>query len=404
MPNAPCWARRVRRGENPALRGPIVTKLFNFGPAVILSLVLFETSIASAGRIPSYTIADLGTLGGTESFAYAINDRGEIVGSSRLSGNTSTHGFLFGRGTLTDLSPLNSGQVQTVGPTDINNHGRIASGLMQEGIYSAAIYDSRTGQITSLGSLGGVAFGSFNGTATSINDFGDVVGYSYLDDQNRHAFLYQDGLLRDLGSLGGYSAALSINNDGDVAGFSSESVTGWAHAFIYRDGVMIEINPFGDSHNESIARALNNKGELVGYGINGQYTNGFIYADGAITTIGTLPGGQNSLAYSINDRSQIVGVADSPYDDFCDDFATQLNIPCVKYSYQGFLYQDGEMTDLRSLIAADSGWDALWAFDINKRGQITGYGLRAGGFRAFVMTPAPKPFTNTGKVPGLLRH
>ena len=83
---------------------------------------------------------------------------------------------------MLDLSPLNSGFVQTVGPTDINNRGQIASGFLHDGIYSAAIYNIKNGEVTDLGSFGGVAFGSFNGTATSINDSGEAAGYSYVDD------------------------------------------------------------------------------------------------------------------------------------------------------------------------------------------------------------------------------
>jgi probable HAF family extracellular repeat protein len=114
-----------------------------------------------------------------------------------------------------------------------------------------AIYDSRTGRITMLGSLGGVAFGWLNGVALSLNDRGQAVGYSYRDSVNRHAFLYSDGILTDLGSFGGYSAALAINNSGEIAGFASDTVNGYARAFVYREGMMTEINPFGGPNNES---------------------------------------------------------------------------------------------------------------------------------------------------------
>jgi probable HAF family extracellular repeat protein len=359
--------------------------------AAILAITLLEDGVLTAGRFAAYSITDLGTLGGTESFAYAINDRGHIVGSSRVAGNTETHGFLFGSGRMTDLNPLNSGEIQTVGPSDINNHGAVASGLVRDGIYTAAVLDSRTGQITSLGSLGGVAFGSFNGTATSVNDFGEAVGYSYVDDLNRHAFLYKNGLMRDLGSLGGYSAALSINNAGDIVGFSAESPFGVAHPMLYRNGTMSAINPFGDPSNEGIAWKLNDRGVVVGEAMNGPSTNGFIYFKGAVTNIGTFPGGRNSFAYAINSAAQVVGVADAPFEDRCFDYQTQQTVPCTNYVFQGFLYDGGVMLDLRSLVGSNSGWDVLWPFDINDRGQLTGYGLRNGEFRAFVMTPTRAP-------------
>jgi probable HAF family extracellular repeat protein len=371
----------------------IVKKSSSICLAAILALTLLEDSVRTATRFPSYSITDLGTLGGTESFAYAINDRGHIVGSSRLAGNTVTHGFLFGFGRMIDLNPLNSGEIQTVGPADINNHGAVASGFMRDGVYSAAIFDTRSGEITALGSLGGIAFGSFNGTATSVNDSGEVVGYSYVDDLNRHAFVYKNGLMKDLGSLGGYSAALSINNAGDIVGFSSESAYGAAHPILYRNGKMSAINPFGDPSNEGIAWKLNNRGEVVGEAVNGSSINGFIYFKGAVTNIGTLDGGRNSFAYSINTVGQVVGVADVPFEDDCYDFDTQQTVRCTNYAFQGFLYERGVMLDLRSLVGSNSGWDALWPFDINDRGQIVGYGLRAGEFRAFLMTPTDERFT-----------
>jgi probable HAF family extracellular repeat protein len=359
--------------------------------AAILAITLLEDGVLTAGRFAAYSITDLGTLGGTESFAYAINDSGQIVGSSRLTGNASMHGFLFGSGGMMDLNPLNSGDIQTVGPSDINKHGTIASGLMRDGVYTAAIFDSRTGQITLLGSLGGVAFGSFNGTATSVNDSGEVAGYSYVDDLTRHAFLYKNGLMRDLGSLGGYSAALSINNAGEIVGFSSESPFGVAHPVVYRNGRISAINPFGDPSNEGIAWKLNDRGVIVGEAVNGSSTNGFIYSRGAVTNIGTFPGGRNSFAYAINDGGQVVGVADAPFQDRCFDYQTQQTVPCTNYAFQGFLYDRGALLDLRSLVGSNSGWDVLWPFDINDRGQLTGYGLRNGEFRAFVMTPTRAP-------------
>jgi probable HAF family extracellular repeat protein len=136
-----------------------------------------------------YFVTDIGTLGGTESFAFAINDSGRVVGLSRIAGDATTHSFLYSNGRITDLYPLNSQDIQTVGPTGINNSGQIASGLVIGGVYSPAIFDSRTG-ITLLGSLGGVTSYGFNGVATSINNRGDAVGYSYIDSINRHAFLY----------------------------------------------------------------------------------------------------------------------------------------------------------------------------------------------------------------------
>ncbi len=334
-----------------------------------------------------YRIVELPTLGGTENFAYAINDRGDVVGLSRTPGDTFSDAFLFRSGVMISLAPLEGSN-----PQDINRRGQIASGVTRNGIFLPAIYNSRTGRIRMLGSLGGVAFGSFNGAALSLNDRGQAVGYSYLDSVTHHAFLYSGGVMTDLGSFGGSSAALDINNSGEIAGFASDSVNGFAHAFVFRDGMMIEINPFGGPNNESSAEGINNRGQVVGQGLvpSGDAFNGFIYSDGAITNIGTLEGGRNSQAFAINDRGKVVGIADQPYDDVCLDPDTGMYVPCVKYAQRAFLYENGVMTALNSLIAPNSGWDLSWALDINDRGQITGYGIKDGQFRAYLMTPVAR--------------
>ena len=246
-----------------------------------------------------YLLTDLGTLGGTESFAYAINDHGQIVGLARLSGDTSTHSFLYSNGTMTDLSPLNSGSIQTVGPTGINNSGQVASGLVVAGVYVPSIFDSASGDVELLGSLGGVTDFGFSGVATSISNSGDAVGYSYTDTTNRHAFLYSNGLMTDIGSLGGYSAALGINDVGTIVGFSAtETSAGPAHAFIYSSGLMRDIDPFVGEFSESYAHGVNKLGQVVGqYLVQDQSSHhAFLFSDGTFRDIG-VPGSPGNRCF-----------------------------------------------------------------------------------------------------------
>ena len=357
-------------------------------PVGRLIAIAWALSIGAAQADPvKYAIVEIPTLGGTENFGYAINDRGDVVGLSRNAGDTSDDAFLFSSRVVTSLRPLNGSP-----PQDINMRRQIATGAYEDGVYVPAMFDRRTGRMMTLGSLGGVSGGGFNGTALSLNDRGQVVGYSYVDSLNRHAFLYSDGIMTDLGSFGGYSAAVAINGRGEIAGFSSETVDGFAHAFVFRDGVMTEINPFGGPNNESSARGINDRGQVVGEGLlaSGDAFNGFIYFEGAITNIGTLHGGRNSYAFAINQQGQVVGIADQPYDDVCRDPDSGAYVPCVTFIERAFVYEDGVMTSLNSLIAPDSGWDLVWALDINRRGQITGIGLRNGKFRAYLMSPLRK--------------
>jgi probable HAF family extracellular repeat protein len=333
----------------------------------------------------SEKITELQTLGGTQNFASAINDQGEILGSSSLAGDGDTHAFEFGKGRVTDLFPVNLGT-----PTAINNKGEVAGGLVVGGVFLPVIYDSLDQKTKMLGSLGGITSSGFSGVATSLNNTGEAVGFSYIDGLNRHAFLFSNGLMKDIGSFGGYSGANAINDPGTIVGFASNLPNGVAHAFLYRNGTMTDINPFGGSDfgsSESYAEGINNRDEVVGQGLVKDRTSfhAFLYRNGNVTDLGTLPGGRNSYGNAINQRGQVVGTADVPYIDTCIDFETGQTFPCTKYKLEAFLYDNGTMINLNSLIPSDSGWELVSALDINTRGEIVGYGLLDGRFRAFVL-------------------
>jgi probable HAF family extracellular repeat protein len=168
---------------------------------------------------------DLGTLGGSNSNAYGINNNNQVVGNATNSGN-STHAFLYSSGVMTDL-----------------------------------------------GTLGG----SYS-TAVNINDNGQVVGQAYDALGNGYAFFYSGGLMTKIGSLGGsQSYATDINNKGQVVGFST--VAGGEHAFLYSDGNLIDLNsslPASSGWTLDRAYAINDSGQIVGYGNIGGKTQAFL--------------------------------------------------------------------------------------------------------------------------------
>jgi probable HAF family extracellular repeat protein len=190
---------------------------------VAVFILLDFVSLQTAAIAQKYIITDMGTLGGSQSFAYAINDSGQVAGYSWIKGNADGHSFLYSKGKMTHLYPLDSQDMLTEGPTSINNSGHIASGVIVDGIYSSAMYHIKASEIIIFGSLGGVTSYGFNGVATSSNNLGEAVGYCYLDNMNRHAFLYENGVMSDIGSFGGYSCALAINDSGMIVGFASDT-------------------------------------------------------------------------------------------------------------------------------------------------------------------------------------
>src|SRR5215472_11828075 len=340
-----------------------------------------DSSAPNHSGVPHrFFVTDLGTLGGTESFAYAINDLEQVVGSSLTAGDVAEHSFLYSSGRMTDLYPLNSQSILTVGPTGINHSGQIASGLIVGRVYSPAILDSRTSSLILPGTLGGVTSFDFNGVATSINNHADAVGYSYIDAINRHAFLYSDGATTDIDPFGGYSVALAINDEGMVVGLASAQLSGTATAFVRSKGLARTIF---QARTESDARGVNNRGQVVGEFLtqDGASFHGFLYSEGAVTDIGSSESPQTT-AFAINDQQQVVGTTFVPYQTTC------LDGPCVQYKEHAFFYESGTLTDLNSLIPSDSGWELSWAFDINNHGAIVGYGQVDDKFHAFLLTPA----------------
>src|SRR5215831_19806973 len=68
----------------------------------------------------NWTLIDLGTLGGSETFADSINDLGQVVGTSRLPDDADSHAFFYANGVMQDISPINSGDIRA-GRLGINN-------------------------------------------------------------------------------------------------------------------------------------------------------------------------------------------------------------------------------------------------------------------------------------------
>jgi probable HAF family extracellular repeat protein len=336
----------------------------------------------------NWTISDLGTLGGSETFADSINDLGQIVGMSRLDGDTDTHAFFYENGVMQDLAPINSGDLRASFRLGLNNAGRIASGVVVDDAYYPAIYNRQNGQTTTLGSLGSMS--GFTGVATAINDSGVAVGISYLSSGIRHGFIYRNGAMSDLGSLGGYSGALAINRAGTAVGFASDSPNGFQRAVIWNNGSILDIsNGF-----ESQARAINDSGQVVGETATQAGTQeAFLWSNGASENLGTLTPGRNSQAFGINNEGNIVGTAEA-----ISSITLQTNpitgviTMVTNFQNHAFLYSNGSMLDLNSVISTNSGWELYYAFGINNSDEIVGWGSMDGGehIRSFILQ-VPEP-------------
>ena len=255
---------------------------------------------------------------------------------------------------------------------------------MFQGVYFPAIYQSSTHRISILGSLGNATWYGFSGVATAVNNVGQVVGYSYLDGVNRHAFMYQDGKMTDLGSFGGYSAALDINDRGVAVGFASDSVTGTMVAAKWARGAITPVC----GNRESTAYRINQQGQMVGEVLTLNAFHAFLFQDEALRDLGTLRTGGNSTAYGINQRGQVVDTADviSSIDRILDPGTGQI-IYRTNYEDHAFVCHDGAIVDLNSVIRTNSGWVLSYAFDINGAGVVVGWGLLDGEWRGYLLAP-----------------
>lgn len=198
---------------------------------------------------------EIGTLGGSDSTANAINNQGVITGGA-LTANNAWHAFRYDESLgMRDLGTL--GGSSSVG-TALNEAGHIVGYAdTVDGNYHAFVDNGIA--MLDLGTFGGK-----NSYATGINGKGYVVGAAQLPNGYRRAFLYKPGSgMIELPTLGGrVSVATAINDAGIVVGASEMPDHSW-HAFMYDGKRMIDIGAM-ISQGSSFANGINANGEIVG--------------------------------------------------------------------------------------------------------------------------------------------
>lgn len=324
----------------------------------------------------TYSLTDLGTLGGASSYARGINNAGQIVGYAD-TGNGASHAFLYDESNgIQDLHahPLIGASSRAYG---INDFGRVVGSYDgPDGTDHAFLYDSLPSPDSELSDLTYSTANSFSG-AYGINASGQVVGFQIYGTGNI-AFLYDeiDGMSL-LGTIpgGSYSYARDVNDIGQVVGYAAANGNGGNHAFLSGEDSLQDLGTLGGS--QSYAFGINNFGQIVG---GADTTNGEhhavlygLYGDLNVD-LGTL-GGDFARAYEINELGQIVG------------YSHTGNGESRAFFYD--LNNGGVMTDLNFLIEPDLGWVLTDAWDINELGQIVGTGLYEGQARAYLLTPTP---------------
>lgn len=327
-----------------------------------------------ASRHSDYTVTDLGTLGGSYSYAEGLNQQGVVVGVSETSAG-AMHAFVWtpgaagGSGNMQDLGTLAGWDYSAA--LGINNHGDIVGYVYNEaGTLSRPVRWNRQGSgyaIEQLQHLGG-----HKGGGQAINNQGDVAGISCPVDLKSHSMIWSRKGNRNLGTNGGISLIASdINDHGQIvatrdpgAHFSIGYV--WSEEDGFRD-----IGHLGGTGPEdgTIADAINNQGQVTGITTTVEGLGAaFIWSEeGGMEDLGTL-GGRDAMGLDINEAGEIVGVSETG-----------------DGGYHAFIWSRGlGMRDLGGL--ADGGF--------RQASGITGGGLISGGsqtgdghFHAVLWTP-----------------
>jgi len=150
------------------------------------------------------------------------------------------------------------------------------------------------------------------GQAHAISDHGWVVGERDAGGVF-HAFVFVDGAVVDLGTLGGsHSAALDVSPSGTIVGRSDLRFSGVVRAFRFDAGVMTDLGTLPDAV-QMVALGVSDAGNVVGSALIAQgadeVTRAFLLRDDALTDLGTL-GGENAGAAAVSAAGQVVGWAE----------------------------------------------------------------------------------------------
>jgi probable HAF family extracellular repeat protein len=349
-----------------------------------------------------YTVKVLSTLGGTSGVGNSINNRGWVVGGANLTGDTTEHATLWRHGVKTDLGTL-GGPDSLVNSPVKNEKGKIAGfaetsttdPLGEEFCTGLTFFGFHDG-VTCLGFLwhDGVmaplpTLGGNNSLASGVNNRGQVVGLAENSTQDStctppqvlqfEAVIWgpKKGEMHRLRSLSGDAdgAALAINDNGEVAGCSGVCANvgpaSCLHAVVWKKGLPTDLRGRGVLN---FAVGINNRGQALGASVLADGSvRSFVWRNGAKTDLGRLPRHPLTFPGSINNKGQVVGHSCDATDTFC----------------VAYIWQNGVITDLNTLIRPGSSLSLIYAGDINERGEITGeaFDSKTGASPAFLAIP-----------------
>lgn len=316
------------------------------------------------------TFTSIDYPGATSVVTGSMSPQGDVVGSYTLGGVVTA--FVLRNGEFTAWNHPNAAGGFT------NAIGRNAAGdTVGRYLDSARVshgYLLSNGQFTSFDYPGA----TFTGAA-GISPEGDIVGRCTVGGVT-HGFLLKRGQspryrVTDLGTFGGkMSHAYGVSNAGVVTG-DATTANGDFHPFLWRDGKMTDLgslggtNGSGNNPNGSLQVAIVSEiagvdplgADFCGYGTH-RMCRAAIWKDGRMTQFPTL-GGNNALGFGVNERGQMVGSSEkSTRDSNCA--APQV----LAFSPVIWGPNAGDIQELR----LPTGDTVGWAYGINDKGESVG--------------------------------
>src|SRR5215469_8455709 len=292
-------------------------------------------------------IIDLGTLGGLVSDASYVNDGGQVVGTSTINATpdpfsflgAQTHAYIWKNGVMRDLGTLGGPSSGASSGCNNQRSNLVAGGSFTDpipipnpstGFPTSHAFLWENGRMTDIPTLGGTLAG-----AQCANNQGQVIGQSNLTgDNEQHAFFWDHGTLSDLGTLGGtFFMAIWLNNAGEAVGVATTSGDALFHATHWKNGAITDLGTLdGDCFSQALA--INSKGQIVGQSFSCDFSTArtVLWDKGSIIDLQLT----SDAPLNINDRGEIAGVyrpAGCDNSDLCSH--AFVLVPCNNAGVQG---------------------------------------------------------------------
>jgi probable HAF family extracellular repeat protein len=380
-------------------RQEIILSGGNMKMSLIASLGLMASLVMAQSAHRTYSVLDLGPLGGSPGQPNFISNNGLIAGAT-VGANNQSHAAVWFMGFKIDLATPGLGGLNSTA-NSVNDKGQVVGGA--ETIFASSedfcgfnaygVAKSSTtcqpfvfanGVMNKLPTLGGP-----NGFANSINNRSEAVGWVETTGRDPNSacgvlqfkpVLWEKTGVTQLKTFAGDpdGVAASINDNGQVVGATGSCANAFStdsglylvekHAMLWDAGLAIDLGNLGGSGNFGghHACAINNRGQVVGHSdLTGDTTfHTFLWTwETGMQDLGTLPGDFASGAIGVNDLGAAVG----------GSFDSQFNA-------RAFVWEKGTMTDLNAVLSSNpKKLYLLLANSINARGEIVGLAVNDAG-------------------------